>query len=80
MNNNVKSLYHLERILCILIIVCFFVPWINIIGVGLSGLFLETHPTPDSAPSDGPNMVPLDDLGDMLERIVKIRDLLETLD
>lgn len=49
-------------------------------AMGVDGLFLETHPTPDSAPSDGPNMVPLDDLGDMLERIVKIRDLLETLD
>lgn len=49
-------------------------------AMGVDGLFLETHPTPDSAPSDGPNMIPLDDLGDMLERIVKIRDLLETLD
>ncbi len=43
MNNNVKSLYHLERILCILIIVCFFVPWINIIGVGLSGFYLANN-------------------------------------
>ena len=49
-------------------------------AMGVDGLFLETHPTPDAAPSDGPNMVPLDDLSDMLERIVKIRDLLETLD
>lgn len=29
------------------------------VGVGVSGLFIETHPDPDNAPSDGPNMVPL---------------------
>ena len=43
MNNNVKSLYNLERILCILIIICFFVPWINIIGLGLSGFYLANN-------------------------------------
>ena len=31
-------------------------------AVGVDGLFLETHPDPDSSPSDGPNMVPLDAL------------------
>jgi len=29
------------------------------VGVGVAGLFIETHPDPDNAPSDGPNMVPL---------------------
>jgi 2-dehydro-3-deoxyphosphooctonate aldolase (KDO 8-P synthase) len=29
------------------------------VAVGVDGLFMETHPDPDNAPSDGPNMVPL---------------------
>jgi 2-dehydro-3-deoxyphosphooctonate aldolase (KDO 8-P synthase) len=29
------------------------------LSVGVAGLFIETHPTPETAPSDGPNMVPL---------------------
>jgi 2-dehydro-3-deoxyphosphooctonate aldolase (KDO 8-P synthase) len=29
------------------------------VAVGVAGLFIETHPDPDKAPSDGPNMVPL---------------------
>ena len=35
-------------------------------AVGADGLFLETHPQPDRAMSDGPNMIPLDDLEDVL--------------
>src|SRR5205085_9558992 len=31
------------------------------VAVGVAGLFIETHPDPDRAPSDGPNMVPLRD-------------------
>lgn len=31
------------------------------VAVGIAGLFIETHPDPDNAPSDGPNMVPLRD-------------------
>jgi 2-dehydro-3-deoxyphosphooctonate aldolase (KDO 8-P synthase) len=31
-------------------------------AAGADGFFLETHPDPDRAPSDGPNMVPLDQL------------------
>jgi 2-dehydro-3-deoxyphosphooctonate aldolase (KDO 8-P synthase) len=31
------------------------------VAVGVAGLFIETHPDPDHAPSDGPNMVPLKD-------------------
>ncbi|WP_043236813.1 3-deoxy-8-phosphooctulonate synthase [Bosea sp. LC85] len=31
------------------------------VAVGVAGLFIETHPDPDNAPSDGPNMVPLSD-------------------
>ena len=38
------------------------------IAAGASGLFLETHPDPDHAPSDGPNMLPLQDLAALLDR------------
>jgi len=36
-------------------------------AAGADGFFLETHPDPDRAPSDGPNMIPLDDLPRILE-------------
>ena len=42
-------------------------------AVGIDGLFLETHPDPDSSPSDGPNMVPLDELEPLLVRLLAIR-------
>ena len=42
------------------------------IGAGISGLFMETHPDPDNAPSDGPNMWPLGKLEDLL---VCLKDL-----
>jgi len=43
------------------------------IAVGADGLFLETHPEPGQAMSDGANMLKLDLLEGMLERLVKIR-------
>jgi 2-dehydro-3-deoxyphosphooctonate aldolase (KDO 8-P synthase) len=43
------------------------------IAVGADGLFCETHPDPDRSPSDGPNMVHLDDFGPMLRRLLEIR-------
>jgi 2-dehydro-3-deoxyphosphooctonate aldolase (KDO 8-P synthase) len=48
-------------------------------AVGADGLFFETHPSPDTAPSDGPNMVPLDDFGPLLARLVSLRKTVETL-
>ncbi|MDE9450920.1 3-deoxy-8-phosphooctulonate synthase [Aliiroseovarius sp. Z3] len=36
------------------------------VSLGIAGVFIETHPNPDTAPSDGPNMVPLD----QMERLV----------
>lgn len=42
------------------------------VAVGVAGLFVETHPDPDRAPSDGPNMVALADLPALLERLVAI--------
>ncbi|HEY0995517.1 MAG TPA: 3-deoxy-8-phosphooctulonate synthase [Gemmatimonadaceae bacterium] len=41
-------------------------------AVGVDGLFMETHPDPDNAPSDGPNMMPLDRLDDLVLRAVDI--------
>jgi 2-dehydro-3-deoxyphosphooctonate aldolase (KDO 8-P synthase) len=42
------------------------------IAAGADGLFLETHPDPDNAPSDGPNMIPLDELPALVERAVEV--------
>jgi len=40
------------------------------VAVGVAGVFLETHPDPDNAPSDGPNMVPLRDLPALIEMLM----------
>ena len=42
-------------------------------AVGVDGLFIETHPNPDHALSDGPNMVPLQRLEPLLEQLLAIR-------
>lgn len=44
------------------------------IAVGADGLFIETHPDCASAKSDGANMLPLDQIGALLQRLVKIRE------
>jgi 2-dehydro-3-deoxyphosphooctonate aldolase (KDO 8-P synthase) len=44
------------------------------VAAGADGLFMETHPDPDHAPSDGPNMIPLDRLDDLVLRAVDIWD------
>jgi len=43
-------------------------------AVGIDGVFFETHPDPDTSPSDGPNMVPLDRLEGVLERVLRIHE------
>jgi len=43
-------------------------------AVGCDALFIETHPDPMSAPSDGPNMVPLAEMRVLLESALRIRD------
>lgn len=45
------------------------------VAIGVDGLFMETHPDPDSALSDGPNMVPLDALPGVLRQLVAIAAL-----
>ncbi len=42
------------------------------IAVGVDGLFMETHPSPDEAWSDGPNMVVLDEMEAMLKKLIKV--------
>ncbi|HEY9278443.1 MAG TPA: 3-deoxy-8-phosphooctulonate synthase [Eoetvoesiella sp.] len=42
------------------------------VAVGIAGLFMETHPDPDKALSDGPNAVPLDRMAALLESLVGI--------
>jgi len=53
-----------------------FIPPLTFAAVasGAQGLFLETHPNPDVAPSDGPNMIPLHDLSALVQRAVDIWD------
>ncbi|MFN7185159.1 MAG: 3-deoxy-8-phosphooctulonate synthase [Alphaproteobacteria bacterium] len=40
------------------------------VAVGVAGVFIETHPDPDNAPSDGPNMVKLADMPALLEQLL----------
>ena len=47
------------------------------IAVGVAAVFMETHPDPDNAPSDGPNMVPLSKMPDLLNKLVEIDKLIK---
>lgn len=42
------------------------------VAVGVAGVFIETHQAPDTAPSDGPNMVPLKDMRELLDQLMAI--------
>jgi len=43
------------------------------VAVGCDGVFLETHPRPDEALSDGPNMIPLDELPVLIASCLRLR-------
>ena len=45
------------------------------VAVGINGLFIETHPDPDKALSDGPNMIPLSSLNNLLKELMQIRSI-----
>lgn len=45
------------------------------VAVGVAGVFMETHQDPDNAPSDGPNMVKLQDLEPVLEKLKKLDEI-----
>jgi 2-dehydro-3-deoxyphosphooctonate aldolase (KDO 8-P synthase) len=49
------------------------------IAVGADGLFFETHPQPDLSPSDGPNMIPLDQFAALLRRLLHLRRAVEDI-
>jgi 2-dehydro-3-deoxyphosphooctonate aldolase (KDO 8-P synthase) len=46
-------------------------------AVGISGIFMETHPNPSEALSDGPNAVPLDNMKDLLKTLQGIDHLVK---
>jgi 2-dehydro-3-deoxyphosphooctonate aldolase (KDO 8-P synthase) len=50
------------------------------VAVGADGLFFETHPNPDSAPSDAANMIPLARFAGLLKRLLKIRRAVEGIE
>jgi 2-dehydro-3-deoxyphosphooctonate aldolase (KDO 8-P synthase) len=45
------------------------------VAVGVSALFIETHEAPDTAPSDGPNMIPVDRMGALIGQLRALDDL-----
>ena len=48
------------------------------VAAGSDAVFMETHPNPDQAPSDGPNMLPLEELKKMIQQLSEIRVLINT--
>ena len=56
-----------------------FVPYLAraAIAVGVGAIFMETHEDPDNAPSDGPNMVPLNEIKDLLKKLTEIDNLIK---
>ncbi|MDE0059330.1 MAG: 3-deoxy-8-phosphooctulonate synthase [Defluviicoccus sp.] len=49
------------------------------VAIGVAAVFMESHPDPDNAPSDGPAMVPLDGLAPLLEQLVAVDRLSKSL-
>ena len=47
------------------------------IAVGVAAVFMETHPDPDNAPSDGPNMVPLKEMPNLLGQLLSIDKIIK---
>jgi len=47
------------------------------VAVGVASIFIETHPDPDNAPSDGPNMVPLSKMPNLLKQLIEIDNLIK---
>jgi 2-dehydro-3-deoxyphosphooctonate aldolase (KDO 8-P synthase) len=48
------------------------------IAVGVAGVFMETHQDPDNAPSDGPNMIPLSNLENLLKQLIQIDNIIKS--
>lgn len=45
------------------------------VSIGVAAVFMETHPDPDNAPSDGPNMVPMDEFEPLVARLLEFDQL-----
>ena len=48
-------------------------------AIGADGLFFETHPEPDTSPSDGANMIPLDEFPALLSRLLVLREAVDRI-
>ena len=49
------------------------------VAVGVAAVFIETHPDPDNAPSDGPNMVKLSEIPNLLKKLIEIDKLIKNV-
>lgn len=49
------------------------------VAIGVAGVFLESHPNPDAAPCDGPNMLPLLSLEDLCRELLEVNALVKRL-
>ncbi len=49
------------------------------VAVGIDGLFFETHPLPETSPSDGANMIPLDQFSELIGRLLELRRCVDSL-
>ena len=47
------------------------------VAVGITAVFIETHQDPDNAPSDGPNMVPLNEMDSLVNKLLEIDKLIK---
>ena len=56
-----------------------FVPTLSraAVSVGVAGLFIEVHENPDAAPSDGPNMLKLSNLSDLLYKLIQLDNIIK---
>ncbi len=56
-----------------------YVPYLSkaSVAVGVAGVFIETHENPDKAPSDGPNMLNINDIEILLEKLLKIDSIIK---
>jgi 2-dehydro-3-deoxyphosphooctonate aldolase (KDO 8-P synthase) len=50
------------------------------VAVGVAAIFMETHPDPDNAPSDGPTMLPLSKMPNLLKQLVEIDKLVKNVE
>ncbi|MGC9317939.1 MAG: 3-deoxy-8-phosphooctulonate synthase [Armatimonadota bacterium] len=49
------------------------------VAVGVDAVFMEVHPAPDTAPCDGPNMIPLEDVREILKTLLAVRRAVHTI-